>query len=112
MASRTAFIPAIRPVNYTLRGHNILLRTRADGLAARLDGQVVAFEIDEVDAESESGWSVVVTGTARVLHEPSDLVRLDSLPVASWAGPDHATAVCITPGSVTGRRIPPRSDEA
>ena len=102
-------LPAIRPVNYSVQGTRIVLRTRADGLAARLDGQVVAFEIDEVDAETESGWSVVVTGTARVLREPAELVRLDALPVVSWAGPDHHTAVCITPGQVSGRRILPRS---
>lgn len=102
-------LPAIRPVNYILQGAHIVLRTRADGLAARLDGQIVAFEIDEVDAATESGWSVVVTGTARVLREPADLVRLDAVPMASWAGPDHQTAVRITPGQVTGRRILPRS---
>ena len=102
-------LPAIRPVNYTLQGNHIVLRTQADGLAARLDGQVVAFE---VDAESETGWSVVVTGTARVLREPADLVRLDSVPVSSWAGPDHHTAVCITPGQVSGRRILPHIDVA
>ena len=105
-------LPAIRPVNYTLQGTHIVLRTRADGLAARLDGQVVAFEIDDVDADTESGWSVVVTGTARVLRETTDLVRLDAVPVASWAGPDRHTAVCITPGQVTGRRISPRTDVA
>jgi nitroimidazol reductase NimA-like FMN-containing flavoprotein (pyridoxamine 5'-phosphate oxidase superfamily) len=105
-------LPAIRPVNYTLQGNHIVLRTQADGLAARLDGQVVAFEIDEVDVESQSGWSVVVTGTARVLREPTDLVRLDAVPAYSWAGPDHHTAVCITPGQVTGRRILPHPDVA
>jgi nitroimidazol reductase NimA-like FMN-containing flavoprotein (pyridoxamine 5'-phosphate oxidase superfamily) len=105
-------LPAIRPVNYSLQGSHIVLRTRADGLAARLDGQVVAFEIDDVDVETESGWSVVVTGTARVLREPAELVRLDPVAAASWAGPDHRTAVCITPGQVTGRRILPRFDVA
>lgn len=105
-------LPAIRPVNYTVHGNRILLRTERDGLAARLDGQVVAFEIDDVDVETESGWSVVVTGTARVVREPTELLRLDAAPVASWAGPGHETAVCITPGQVTGRRILPRSGVA
>ena len=99
-------LPAIRPVNYAMHGNHIVLRTRADGLAARLDGQVVAFEIDDVDTDSRTGWSVVVTGTARVLREPSELLRLDATPVESWAGPERATAVLITPGQITGRRIP------
>ena len=98
-------LPAIRPVNYTVHGTHIVLRTSADGLAARLDGQIVAFEIDEVDVANRSGWSVVVTGSARVLRDASELLRLDADAPVSWLGPDHATAVWITPGQVTGRRI-------
>ena len=98
-------LPAIRPVNYTLQGMHIVLRTRADGLAARLDGQVVAFEIDEVDLETQSGWSVVVTGTARVVRDFSELLRLDATASPTWVGGDHDTAVWITPGQISGRRI-------
>jgi nitroimidazol reductase NimA-like FMN-containing flavoprotein (pyridoxamine 5'-phosphate oxidase superfamily) len=98
-------LPAIRPVNYTLQGTHIVLRTSADGLAARLDGQVVAFEIDDVDVDARTGWSVVVTGTARVLRDESELLRVTGTVPASWAGPDHQTAVWITPGQITGRRI-------
>ena len=98
-------LPAIRPVNYTVHGTHIVLRTGADGLAARLDGQIVAFEIDEVDTAGRSGWSVVVTGSARVLRDEGELLRLDADAPASWLGPDHTTAVWITPGQVTGRRI-------
>jgi len=110
MVGRVAFteraLPAIRPVNYVMHGTHILLRTSADGLAAQLDGQVVAFEVDDADTDSRTGWSVVVTGTARVLREPGELLRIDAVPVSSWAGPDRATAVLITPGQITGRRIP------
>src|SRR5688500_8139456 len=98
-------LPAIRPVNYALVGTHIVLRTRANGLAARLDGQIVAFEIDDVDPETETGWSVVATGSARVLRDPGELARLDAVPLVAWAGPSHATAVWITPGDIQGRRI-------
>lgn len=98
-------MPAIRPVNYVVVGGHILLRLSRDGLAARLDGQVVAFEIDEVDPEMAAGWSVVVTGTARVPSSAMELARLDAVPLAAWAGPGHRTPLWITPGSVQGRRI-------
>ena len=98
-------MPAIRPVNYRLVGSRIVLRTAGDQLAARLDGQVVAFEIDDVDLHGRTGWSVVVTGTARVLRDPGELARLDALAFSSWAGPDHMTPVAITTGDVQGRRI-------
>ena len=98
-------LPSVRPVNYALVGRHIVLRTRGDGLAARLDGQVVAFEVDDVDMDLETGWSVVATGTARVLREPGELARLDAVPLAPWAGADHATTVCITVGDLQGRRV-------
>src|SRR5689334_17889727 len=66
-------LPAIRPVNYALVGHHIVLQTQADGLGRRLDGQVVAFEVDDIDSELGIGWSVVLTGTARLLRTPGEL---------------------------------------
>ena len=97
-------LPAIVPVNYTLIGNRIMLRCRADGLASKLDGQIVAFEVDDVDHQHRGGWSVVVTGTATRLARPGDLARTTALP-RSWAGPDHQTAVRITVGDIQGRRL-------
>jgi nitroimidazol reductase NimA-like FMN-containing flavoprotein (pyridoxamine 5'-phosphate oxidase superfamily) len=105
-------LPAIRPVNYTLVGHQIVLQTDPNGLGRRLDGQVVAFEVDEIDPVAETGWSVVVTGTARLLRSPSDLVRQASVPLVTFAGEGHDARVCIVPGKITGRRIRPAVDAA
>ena len=105
-------LPAIRPVNYALVGHQIVLQTDPHGLGSRLDGQVVAFEVDDVDPVAETGWSVVVTGTARLLRAPSDLVRQASVSLATFAGPGHDARVCIVPGEITGRRIRPAIDAA
>ena len=98
-------LPAIRPVNYALVGHQIVLATQGDGLGRRLDGQVVAFEVDDVDSERGTGWSVVVTGTARLLRSPGELMRQDAVPLVSLAGEGHHTRVCIVAGEITGRRI-------
>jgi nitroimidazol reductase NimA-like FMN-containing flavoprotein (pyridoxamine 5'-phosphate oxidase superfamily) len=100
-------LPAILPLNYAVVGGRVMLRVRAEGLAARLDGQIVAFEIDEVDDDNHAGWSVVVTGAARLLARVGELARADSVP-PSWAGEDHQTVVAITPGDVQGRRLLPR----
>jgi hypothetical protein len=100
-------LPAIRPVNYALVGHQLVLRTQADGLGRRLDGQVVAFEVDEIDGEHDTGWSVVVTGTARLLHSPGELMRQGTAPPVTLAGDGHDARVCIVPGEITGRRIRP-----
>src|SRR5690348_12639752 len=63
-------LPAVLPVNYVLQGHRIVFRTAAGSrLAAAVTGQVVAFEVDQLDRESRIGWSVVATGSAHPLHE-------------------------------------------
>jgi uncharacterized protein len=97
-------LPAIRPLNYSVIGHRLVLRVAASGLGRRLDGQVVAFEVDDSDPGGGVGWSVVVTGTVHLLTSGSDLARASSLP-ASWAGEGHQDALCLTVGEITGRRI-------
>jgi nitroimidazol reductase NimA-like FMN-containing flavoprotein (pyridoxamine 5'-phosphate oxidase superfamily) len=105
-------LPAIRPVNYVLVGHQLVLRTQADGLGRRLDGQVVAFEVDDIDAEHGTGWSIVVRGTARLLRSPGELMRQGTVPLMTLAGEGHDARVCIVPGEITGRRIRPAIDAA
>jgi hypothetical protein len=99
-------LPVIIPVGYTIVGQRVMLRCRGAGLAGRLDGQVVAFEVDHVEPGEQAGWSVLVTGTCKVLTAAGEVVRARSVP-PSWAGPDHQTLVAITPGKVEGRRITP-----
>jgi nitroimidazol reductase NimA-like FMN-containing flavoprotein (pyridoxamine 5'-phosphate oxidase superfamily) len=93
--ARVAFteraLPAIVPVTYSLAGGHLMLRIPDEGLAARLHGQVVAFQVDDADASREAGWSVQVTGTAVVLSGPDD--------------PARQAAVSLVPGTITGRRI-------
>jgi uncharacterized protein len=105
-------LPAIRPVNYALVGNHIVLRTQADGLGRRLDGQVVAFEVDDLDLAGGTGWSVVVTGTARLLQRPGELIRQDAAAPLPLAGEGHDATVTIAPGEITGRRIRPAYDAA
>jgi nitroimidazol reductase NimA-like FMN-containing flavoprotein (pyridoxamine 5'-phosphate oxidase superfamily) len=105
-------LPAIRPVNYAVVGQHVLLRTAADGLGRLLDGQIVAFEVDDMDADQGTGWSVVLTGTARLVAEPGDLMRYDAAALVTLAGPGHDARVCITPGEITGRRIRSAYDAA
>jgi nitroimidazol reductase NimA-like FMN-containing flavoprotein (pyridoxamine 5'-phosphate oxidase superfamily) len=98
-------LPAIRPVNYGLVGSHIVLHTSGDGLGRRLDGQIVAFEVDDIDVGAGTGWSVVLTGTARLLRAPSEVAAEDDVSFVSLAGLDHASTVTITPGEITGRRV-------
>ena len=98
--------PVALPVNYTLDRGDILVATRAYGSVARsVPGKVVAFEIDDVDDFTASGWSVVVRGPAR-------LVGLNDLPDESnrpypWAEGNRNLLLRIRPDTISGRRLFP-----
>jgi nitroimidazol reductase NimA-like FMN-containing flavoprotein (pyridoxamine 5'-phosphate oxidase superfamily) len=81
--------PAILPVDYSLDGERVVLRCGHESVAANLDGQVVAFEVGDVDGPAGERRTVVVTGKAS---------RFSS-------APEHSrTAVSISIGKVLGRR--------
>jgi hypothetical protein len=68
---------------------------------------VVAFEVDDIDRSSETGWSVVVVGVARLISEAGELLRATQQPIRPFAGGRRDTLVTITPGTITGRRVGP-----
>ncbi|MDX3458902.1 pyridoxamine 5'-phosphate oxidase family protein [Streptomyces sp. ME02-8801-2C] len=100
-------LPAVLPVNFCLDdGGGVLLRTSAASeLARAVDGAVVAFEADEVDAAAHSGWSVVVTGRATVVTDPAEHARLCRVGPRSWAPSPEEVFVRIEPELVTGREL-------
>jgi nitroimidazol reductase NimA-like FMN-containing flavoprotein (pyridoxamine 5'-phosphate oxidase superfamily) len=99
-------MPAVLPVNYALDGHRIVLRTRDGGVLARqMNNAIVAFEVDDVDDGMRSGWSVLVTGVARLIKAPADLLRWERLCLFPYAAGEGHQLVTITPGRVTGRRV-------
>jgi len=57
-------LPAVLPINFSLDtdASVVLCTSAASDLVHAIDGFVVAFEADEFNAATRSGWSVVVTG--------------------------------------------------
>ncbi|MEU3098182.1 pyridoxamine 5'-phosphate oxidase family protein [Streptomyces sp. NPDC006967] len=100
-------MPAVLPVNFTLKQDGaVLLRTAAgSALAHAVDGAVVAFETDVVDAARQAGWSVVVTGAAAVVTDPAERERLSRTGPVSWAPARREVFIRIEPGLVTGREL-------
>jgi uncharacterized protein len=74
-------LPAAQPVSYLLDGDEIIFRT-ADGskLATTTRDAVVAFQVDQIDPASRSGWSVLGVGQA---YEVTDPDRLTTSPTAA-----------------------------
>ena len=68
-----------------------------------VDGVEVAYEVDRIDPWRRTGWSVVVTGRARTMTDPEQILRYEQL-LHPWV--DHAdTVIAIEPEVVTGLRI-------
>ncbi|MER6671835.1 pyridoxamine 5'-phosphate oxidase family protein [Streptomyces sp. NPDC000983] len=100
-------LPAVLPVNFSLEdGGAVLLRTAADSeLVRAVDGAVVAFEADEIDAGARSAWSVVVTGPASVIRDPAETALLRRTGPRSWAPSPQEVFIRIAPELVTGREL-------
>ncbi|NUO43171.1 MAG: pyridoxamine 5'-phosphate oxidase family protein [Streptomyces sp.] len=99
-------LPAVLPVNFTLDDDAVVVRTSATSeLVHAIDGSLVAFEADEFDSVAHSGWSVVVTGPARVVEEQADLERLLRTGPRSWVSWPQEVFVRIEPELVTGREL-------
>lgn len=98
--------PQIVPINYVADGESVTFCT-AEGtkLSALAQGAPVAFEIDESRPLYHSGWSVIVTGTAREVTDPGHLARLRSGPLKSWAVSPTAHWIRIAIEHIGGRTI-------
>ena len=99
--------PLVFPVNFTLDGNAVVMRTdEGTKLYAARHG-VIAFECDDIDRTYHTGWSVIVTGTAEDVRDPVEIARLDRLPLGPWCPGEKPLWLRIQPRTVTGRRIPP-----
>jgi nitroimidazol reductase NimA-like FMN-containing flavoprotein (pyridoxamine 5'-phosphate oxidase superfamily) len=98
-------LPAVVPVTFALQDAAILTRTAADTrLAKAAKGAVLAFQVDELDAASRSGWSVVVTGVAELVTDADERRRLDGL-LEPWAPGERDVFIRVPLTMVSGRRI-------
>lgn len=108
---RLAFIreggPIVLPVNHGVDDVGVVFRTTWGSklLMAEQQGPV-AFEVDGMDEDAETGWSVLVTGSASIVYESDDVNRLERLGVRSWAGVDEDVLwVRIMAEDISGREI-------
>ncbi|MFG2006213.1 pyridoxamine 5'-phosphate oxidase family protein [Spirillospora sp. NPDC048911] len=100
-------LPAIQPVNFVVSGEDVIIRTSPGSkLAAVTRGTIVAFEVDDFDTTTRTGWSVVAVGPARTVTDPQDLAALKRLPLHSWVPNVRDNFIRIHPEILSGRRIP------
>jgi nitroimidazol reductase NimA-like FMN-containing flavoprotein (pyridoxamine 5'-phosphate oxidase superfamily) len=98
------------PVNHAFIAGELVIRVSPSGETATYlhdHGQQadVTYEVDDLDEAMESGWSVVVTGTAHATP-PEMLTSPEDRPVP-WPAGSYWQYVRIRPLRVTGRRLAP-----
>ena len=101
-------VPAIRVVNHVVDGDRVVFRTHpAGGIAAGLapfTNTVVAYEADDIDPVTRTGWSAIVTGTAHPVTDLDELVEYTRV-LTPWVGGPRNAVVAIEPSSLTGFRL-------
>lgn len=99
-------LPAALPVTYRVMGEDIVFAT---GPGTKLEGAVrkavVAFEVDEIDPATRTGWSVLVTGWSELLTGPDDVAAVKALGLEPWPPLERGHFVRIRSEMVSGRRL-------
>ncbi|GAA1422427.1 pyridoxamine 5'-phosphate oxidase family protein [Streptomyces thermospinosisporus] len=100
-------LPAVLPVNFALdTDASVLLRTSPGSeLVRAVNGFVVAFEADDFDPVTRTGWSVIVTGRAALVTDPAELKRLSGTGPTSWMPLPDSVIIRIESELVTGREL-------
>lgn len=100
-------LPAVLPVNFAVLDGDIVIRTGGGTkLQAAMSNAVVAFEADGYDDEDQTGWSVMLTGVAKEITDPSELERARRLSLRPWAPSPRDRYIRIASHLISGRRIP------
>jgi nitroimidazol reductase NimA-like FMN-containing flavoprotein (pyridoxamine 5'-phosphate oxidase superfamily) len=98
-------LPAIRPVNFAVVNGQIVVRGARDPWAAKLDNAVVAFEVDEIDEQTNTGWNVVVIGKAHIVTDFDEIVQLSDPTTRPWVNGHGDRFLTVDMEQITGRRL-------
>ena len=99
--------PQIFPVNYVVHDDSVVFRTTAYSVLGAQGRQTrLAFEVDHLDHEHRTGWSVLAVGPGeQIEHGP----ELDEIAHAwgegPWAGGTRPLFIRLRWDSLTGRSV-------
>lgn len=105
VAWNSAHGPQLFPVSYAWYDDLIVFRTSPTGILSELTRRTsVVFEIDELDLDSHTGWSVLARGQAGAIASPAQLTRLWTVDGADpWAPGLRNLFIGIAVDQLTGR---------
>lgn len=98
----------ILPVNHLIDGQDVVFRTARGAKLSAAEGQdLVAFEVDDYDEQTQSAWSVLMTGRAEMVYDDAEIQRLSRRGLHLWASAaERPFWIRIRPTAVSGRRTP------
>jgi len=109
-AGRVGFMapdgPQILPVTYQYRNGDVIFRTSPAGpLSGLVRRTSVAFEIDDIDEQNKSGWSVLVLGFAEAIAHNYLLTSAWETGPVPWADGVRNLFIEIKPRKISGRSV-------
>jgi nitroimidazol reductase NimA-like FMN-containing flavoprotein (pyridoxamine 5'-phosphate oxidase superfamily) len=104
--------PHIVPVNYSMVNDLLVFRTTPYSVLGTYGrGAQMAFEIDNIDFEYHTGWSVVARGRGEVITDSRQLDEItSSWPPRPWASGSRNQYIGLRWTELTGRRLGPEID--
>lgn len=100
--------PIAVPVNYALAEQSIVFRVGGGAKQAAMGQGLSAFEVDHIDEDHRSGWSVIVRGVGEeipIALVPETLHHMTEGFPLPWAFGIHNVWLKIIPETVTGKRL-------
>ena len=99
--------PQILPVAYVVDGTSVVFRTAPYGVLGRHAWQGrIAFEVDEIEVATRSGWSLVATGRGELVEDADELSALVAFHNPQpWAPGSRLLYVRLRWDKLTGRRV-------
>ncbi len=109
LAVATDVGPEIFPVNYGVLDGSIVFWTGAGTKWDHAAFDHVAFEVDDLDVESRTGWVVEAKGRSEDVTDTADkwTSSMREVPVHSWVAGPHPNCVAILRPRLSGRRLVP-----
>ncbi|MER5639429.1 pyridoxamine 5'-phosphate oxidase family protein [Kitasatospora sp. NPDC002227] len=102
-------LPAVLPVAFAVGADGRLVLALREGstVTRALDGTVAAFQADQLDPATRTGWSVLVHGQAEVVRDPALYEHLLRTGPSPWVDGRPPLFVLLTPELLSGRRLLP-----
>jgi uncharacterized protein len=98
-------MPAVVPITFAVHDDAVVMCTASGTrLASAASRGVLAFQVDDIDLHTRSGWSVVVVGVAELVESTLEQASIRCL-LRPWSPGRNDVFVRLPMKTVTGRRI-------